>query len=175
LVVVGGWGGDFHKADFIFIKRDAADKKLMKLRVDIEQHTVDDVKRTIKSKTGTATSDFSLVVKGKKLDGFRRLRECVERESTLYMQTSLKGGAPNKRGRAAVAKVLDTSVKPDDPPLVVEVLSFAAPTFDEYVGQMPDALWQGFKDYTLKAKHGDRVLEWVIGNLPITARIEDDL
>ena len=80
----------------------------------------------------------------------------------------LKGGAAVKRTRAS----MDLQPKADDPEIIRHAFTFKAMTFDKYVEAMPQGLFASFKEFIMKTRQGDRIVDWCITNLEIYKGIE---
>ena len=88
--------------------------------------------------------------------------------NSQVMKGQLHGGAP-KRPRGDI----DMVPKADDPAIVRNTLAFRSMTFEDYQTSMGVPAFRAFKDFVLKARHGDRVLEFCITNPPASKQIEE--
>ncbi len=83
------------------------------------------------------------------------------------------GAVPKKRARSPT--VVDMQSRDDDPAIVKAILSYKMPTLEAYIDEMQPVDKDIFKSFAMKLKHGDRMVDFIIGNIAALKTLEDKL
>jgi hypothetical protein len=143
----------------------------LKIEVNFETDTIDNVKAKIQDMSSAIAGEFHLVFRSKACEPYRRLREFeLKVGEVLYMKTILRGGMGK---RAKAEEPVDLNPHADDPQVVAESLGFRAPAFGVFLSTLQDVPFASLKDYVMKCKHGERVLEYIQANTETMKRLED--
>jgi hypothetical protein len=137
--------------------------------------TIAQLKKKLSDKTTGLTKDMRLFSRtGKECEDFVLASSYCDVDDDLhylYVEVRMRGGM-GKRAKAAAA-AFNLQPHPEDPAIVLEALRFKSEEFSVFVLGLQANTFEEFKDYVLKCKHGERVLEWLVANIDITKRLED--